>query len=217
MRIVDLSATIDAETTVYPGDPVPRLAPAATIDADGFNVLQISMGSQTGTHVDAPLHFHRGGTPIDEMALDLFLGPAVLLDCSGQAPESEIGLERIREQVSTTAGEKILLVRTGWDRHWRSELYFRHPHLSPQACAFLLDLGFRTFLFDMLSPDPTTEGAEFPVHHMIADADGVIGENLQNLNLIDFDPFVSCLPLKLGGADGAPVRAVAYPRSFVPR
>jgi kynurenine formamidase len=47
------------------------------------------------------------------------------------------------------------------------------------------------------------------VHHLIAAAGGVIGENLRGFERIDFEPFVSCLPLRLAGADGAPVRAVA--------
>lgn len=215
MRIVDLSVTIDARTTVYPGDPVPRMSPAATIDIDGFNVLHLSMGSQTGTHVDAPLHFHADGEPVDTLPLQLFLGPATLLDCTGEQPESGIGLARVRDQIDAAgAGETIALVHTGWDRYWGEPLYFRHPHLSADACEFLLERGYRTLLFDTLSPDPTSEGSTFPVHHLVADAGGVIGENLRNLGEIDFAPFVSCLPVKLGGADGAPVRAVAFPRDL---
>ena len=68
-RIVDLSHPINAETQVYPGDPVPELSPATTIDRDGYNVLHVSMGSQTGTHVDAPYHFLADGARIDAMDL----------------------------------------------------------------------------------------------------------------------------------------------------
>ena len=47
-------------------------------------------------------------------------------------------------------------------------------------------------------------------HHLVAAAGGVIVENLTNLAAVDFpDPFLSVLPLRLTGADGAPVRAVA--------
>jgi kynurenine formamidase len=53
-RVVDLSLAIDADTQVYPGDPHVRFAPAATIDKDGFNLLSVEMGSQSGTNCDAP-------------------------------------------------------------------------------------------------------------------------------------------------------------------
>lgn len=55
-RIVDLSHVVNADSQVYPGDPTPSFIPAATLDRDGVNVLHVSMGSHTGTHVDAPYH-----------------------------------------------------------------------------------------------------------------------------------------------------------------
>ena len=82
-RIVDLSHPINSETQVYPGDPSPSLTPATTIARDGFNVLHVSMGSQTGTHVDAPYHFLDDGARIDELDLSLFLGPATIVDLRG--------------------------------------------------------------------------------------------------------------------------------------
>jgi kynurenine formamidase len=57
--------------------------------------------------------------------------------------------------------------------------------------------------------DPTTD-SNLPAHLLIADAGGVIGENFRNLELVTWaEPFVSCLPIKLAGADGAPIRAIA--------
>jgi kynurenine formamidase len=78
----------------------------------------------------------------------------------------------------------------------------------------MLDLGVRTFCIDALNidetPDGSHPGAGYPVHHLIAEAGGVIGENFRNLAKVDWaDPFVMTLPLALEGADGAPVRAVA--------
>ncbi len=73
----------------------------------------------------------------------------------------------------------------------------------------MLDRGVRTFCVDAPSIDPTPD-KNLAAHLLIADACGVIGENFRNLELVDWpDPFVSCLPIKLAGADGAPVRAVA--------
>ena len=65
-KAVDLSLSIDEHTQIYPGDPAVRLAPAATIDADGFNILSVEMGSQSGTNCDAPDHFLPDGARIDE-------------------------------------------------------------------------------------------------------------------------------------------------------
>lgn len=221
MRIVDLSVPLDEGTLIYPGDPEPRIGSAATIEQDGFNVLSVCIGSQTGTHVDAPYHFRADGARIDELDLGLFHGPALVLDCTGLAPRSEITWYSVREQAARLDGREIVLVRTDWSRHWRTPDYFRHPYLATDACAEFLGLGVRTFLFDLLSPDRTAGDGEpagdFPVHHLIAEVGGVIGENLCNLDQVDFEPVVSCLPLRLTGADGAPVRAVAIDAGPVTR
>jgi kynurenine formamidase len=78
----------------------------------------------------------------------------------------------------------------------------------------MLDLGVRTFCIDAINIDETPDddhpGEGFPVHHLIARAGGVIGENFRNLAAVDWaEPFVMCLPIALEGADGGPVRAVA--------
>ena len=72
----------------------------------------------------------------------------------------------------------------------------------------------RTFGLDTQSidetPDADNRGLDYPVHRMIADAGGVIIENLRALEQIDFaDPLITAFPLRLTGADGSPVRAVA--------
>ena len=56
-RVIDLSVPVDDSTVVYPGDPAPRFEVFSTIEAQGFNLLAIHLGSQSGTHVDAPFHF----------------------------------------------------------------------------------------------------------------------------------------------------------------
>lgn len=74
----------------------------------------------------------------------------------------------------------------------------------------MLDLGVRTFAIDAINIDETPSEIGYPVHHLIARAGGVIGENLRGLERVDFpDPLVSLLPIALENADGAPVRAVA--------
>ena len=213
VRTVDLSVPLAEDTPVYPGDPVPRIRPASTIAGQGFNLLSVSMGSQTGTHVDAPYHFQEDGSRVDELDLSLFVGPGVVVDARGHQAREPIGWEVVAPYADRLGPGVVLLLHTGWSRYYGTDRYYDHPYLDAGACERLLGLGVRTFLLDAVNidetPDDAHPGAGFPVHHLIAEAGGVIGENLRNLEAIDFDPFVSCLPLRLRGADGAPVRAVA--------
>jgi kynurenine formamidase len=212
-RIVDLSVPLNESTQTYPGDPQPRIARAARIETDGFNLLSVQIGSQTGTHVDAPYHFSEAGLRIDELDLGLFVGPAVVLDVRGCGPRGPIEWDNIAPYADRLRSGIIALFHTGWSAHYGTPAYFDNPFLTADACQRMLDLGVRTFLLDAVNidetPNETHPGIGFPVHHLIADAGGVIGENLRNVEAIDFEPFVSCLPLNLTSADGAPVRAVA--------
>lgn len=207
-RIVDLSHVLSPRTQVYPGDPVPVFTPHATVAADGFDLLRVDMGSQTGTHVDAPRHIVADGAPVDELAVELFVGRGVLLDVRGRvAPRSVITPDMWGEPVLGPGD--IALVHTGWSRYFGADHYFEHPVLGIEACRWLLDRGVRTIGIDAPSVDPTGD-TDLDAHHVLAGAGAVICENLRNLDAIDFaDPFVSLLPIPLEGADGAPVRAVA--------
>jgi kynurenine formamidase len=213
-RIVDLSVPVGPGTQVYPGDPSPRFAVHSTVARDGFNLLHLELGSQTGTHVDAPYHFQDDGARVDQLDLSLFTGPGALIDVRGVGARERITWEHLAPAAALLRPGVIALVCTGWSRHFGTPAYFDNPFLDADAVARMLDLGVRTFCLDALNIDETPgddhPGEGYPVHHLIASAGGVIGENFRNLELVDFpDPFVSCLPIALENADGAPVRAVA--------
>ena len=213
--IVDLSHPLDDDTPVYPGDPVARFTPAATVAADGYNVLHVRMGSQTGTHVDAPYHFLDGGARIDELPLEYFLGPAVVADVRAKPPHGRIEWADLEPWAHLLGPGRILLLRTGWDQHWGTDAYFDHPYLTGDAAARVVAAGVRTVGLDALSLDETVLGGApaggFAAHLAVLGAGGVIIENLRGLGAVpDVDTVVSVLPLRLAGADGAPVRAVAF-------
>ncbi len=213
--IVDLSHPLDDHTPVYPGDPVARFEPATTIDEHGYNVLHVRMGSQTGTHVDAPFHFLADGARIDELPLELFLGPAVVADVRGRAPHAAITWADLAPVADRLGPGRMLLLQTGWDAHWGSNGYFDHPFLDRDAAERVVAAGIRTIGLDALSLDETVLGGEpaggFAAHFAVLGAGGVIIENLTNLAAVGWEaPVVSVLPLRLVGADGAPVRAVAF-------
>ena len=208
-RVVDLSVPLDDATPVYPGDPPVRLEPAATITRDGYNLLAVHLGSQSGTHVDAPFHFRPDGARVDELDLRLFFGPAVLVDVRGRPDRSAIAVADLGP-VERVGPGTVVVLHTGWSAYRGTPRYADHPYLGAEACRALLDRGVRTIGLDTPNIDETPGDASYPCHHMIAAAGGVIVENLADLAAVDFpDPFLSVLPLRLTGADGAPVRAVA--------
>jgi kynurenine formamidase len=186
----------------------------STIARHGFNLLRLDLGTQSGTHVDAPYHFADDGAKVAELDLALFTGPGVVVDVRGLAPRSRIGWDLISPYADRLGSGVVLLLLTGWSARYGTPAYYDHPFLDADACRRLLDLGVRTFCIDAVNLDETPDedhpGEGYPVHHLIAGAGGVIGENFRNLERIDFaDPLVSCLPVALEDADGAPVRAVA--------
>ena len=211
-ELVDLSVPLDAGTQVYPGDPAFVSTPATTIDREGFHVQQISMGSQTGTHVEAPWHFAESGLRIDEVPLERFVRRLVVVDVRGLPPRTPIGSDSLPAR--ELGPDAALVLWTGWSAHWQTDGYFEHPYLRQDACSQALELGVRTFGIDAPNLDetrldrPASEG--FGSHRLIAAVDGVIVENLCNLENLGSGPYtLSILPLRLTGADGAPCRAVA--------
>ena len=115
LRVVDLSVPLDDRTPVYPGDPPVRLTPVATIARDGYNLLAVHMGSQSGTHCDAPVHFLEDGLTLDQLPLERFVGPGVLVDATGLDEREPIGWDRIEPQAGALAPGAIVLLHTGWD------------------------------------------------------------------------------------------------------
>jgi kynurenine formamidase len=213
VNVVDLSVPVDASTVVYPGDPVPRYEVHSTIEGNGFNLLSIHLGSQSGTHLDAPYHFEPDGARIDEVPLALCVGPGVVVDATDLGPREEITWRHVEPVADRIGPGVIVLLRTGWSRHYGEPRYFDHPFLGADACRRMLELGARTFCIDAINIDETPDdehpGVGFPSHHLISQVGGVIGENFRLDDLPQSEFLISCTPLRLTGADGGPVRAVA--------
>lgn len=208
-KIVDLSHCLQNGTVVYPGDPVVNITTATTIEKNGYNLSYVNIGSQSGSHIDAPYHFRNEGTTVDQMNLKRFMGTGLILDFSGKRPGEEITLEEVRRYQDKIAKADIVLFRTDWYKYEHQEVFLNHPYLSGRAGRYLLESGIMTLATDAINLDKTG-GTEFPVHEMYSRSNGIIAENLACFDQVDFDyPFIVFLPLKLTGVDGSPVRAVA--------
>lgn len=228
--LLDLTLPVSTGMPVYPGDPEVALSPALTSAEHGVNVLRVHMGSQSGTHVDAPYHVDDRWPRLDDLPLDRFTGPAVALDLRGLAPRTPVAAERLAPVLPLLGGGVVLLLVTGWSAHWGTPASGAHPWLTERAARAIVATGVRTVGVDAPSVDPSEpagpseppadgprDGGQepLPAHRVLCGAGCVIAENLTGLDRVldaqreGRDVEVSLFPLALAGADGAPVRAVA--------
>ena len=87
-KIVDLSWEFTADTPIYPGDPEPSVTVATTLEKEGYNLSTLVMGTQTGTHVDAPVHFVKGKRSLDTFKPDDMVMPLCVLDLSKEVSQN---------------------------------------------------------------------------------------------------------------------------------
>ena len=209
-RIVDLTHMVTPDMPVFPGTPQPEITAPWTIESHGFLEHQLRLVTHTGTHLDAPAHMLPGGRTLDAVPADRFLGPATVLDAALPGG-SDITVEHLQPHRDRLAGKSYALLHTGWSRFWGDDAYFRDfPALTEDAARWLVDLGITGVGVDAGSID-RGDSSTFPVHHALLSRDVVIVENLTGLGpLVGLDVTFCCLPLKIAGGDGSPVRAVAW-------
>ena len=200
LKIHDLTRTINQDMRVYPGDPQPTFTPHATIKDNNANVTRITLGSHTGTHVDAPWHFLQEGNSIDMEPLDKFIGEAAIIDASGKnnvTAENFSGYD-IRSN-------DIVLIYTG-----TSDRRIDFAYLDVSAAEWIVDHKAKCVGIDTASVEKYGKKAA-PVHKMLLARNVGIIENLVDLKqFAGSRKFFVCLPLPLKGIDGSPARAVLF-------
>ncbi|KAI0667107.1 putative cyclase [Trametes maxima] len=218
--VVDLThALAPGQVPACPGHPCYNASLNFSLaNGDFANVHTLTLGTHTGTHLDAPYHFFNNGTTVDRLDPALLAAaPAVIVDLRAKGAHDLIDwsdLTDAAEEVRRRAA-KVFLLCTGWSERWNTAEYSRHPYVDADAARRLLDLGVRVLGLDTLSPDKVTPEEECAdVHRVVLGNGGVIVENLTNLDMVLERGWknltVSLLPLSLAGCDGSPVRAVAW-------
>lgn len=208
-KFVDLSWDVTEQTPIYPGDPEPKISVATTLENEGYNLSGVYVGTQTGTHVDAPYHFSNEGDTIEKMGLDFFFGEAVVVRVTDKKSNEKITMEDVMPYDEKIKEGTIVLFNTNWYKKVGTEEFFMHPYVSGEVAEYLVNKGVRFLCIDTINADQTG-GTEFPVHDLFSEKRLMIGENWAYFDKIDFDKVVvAAFPLKIVGTDGSPVRAVA--------
>lgn len=200
---VDVSVPIRNGMVHWPGNPEVKIVQTQDLErGDPATVSHLSLGTHTGTHVDAPAHFIVHGAGIDRVSLERLIGPARVLDLGE--------IDRITpahvDPADIRPGDRVLF-KTGNSAHW-DETQFRsdYTYLSFEAANHLVERGVWTVGIDYLSIGGMDRGAE--THHVLLAAGVCIIEGL-DLSRVEQGWYdLVCLPLRLEGLDGSPARVV---------
>jgi arylformamidase len=212
---IDLSHVIEAGMITYKGLPAPlicdhlsRKASRSTYDAGTeFQIGRIELVGNTGTYMDTPFHRYADGYDLADLSLDRIAAcPGLVIDVSGATGRA---IDWMALAADDIAG-KAVLIRTGWDRHWRTDQYFEgHPHLTEAAAIHLRDGGAAMVGIDSFNIDDTSGGTR-PVHTVLLGAGIPIIEHMTGLDRLPASGFTfSAVPPKIRSMGTFPVRAYA--------
>jgi arylformamidase len=189
----------------WPDNPPVRIERMLDMErGDAANVSLISLGAHTGTHMDAPVHFVRGGEGMDRMPLDATVGRARVV---GIQDPTSIKPDELRP-LGLAPGERVLFKTLNSSRAWQTDEFIEDfVYVSQEAARYLVDCGVRTVGVDYLSVGGFhKDGVE--THEALLGAGIWV---IEGLDLSEVEPGeyeLICLPLKVQDSDGAPARAI---------
>jgi kynurenine formamidase len=190
---------------------------------DLFQSTILTMACHGYTHVDAPVHFLPGDRDIAQMPVDQWVGEAAVVDLTHLGDDGEVTAAELEARAQHVRAGDIALLRTDWPRKVsvEDEKFWRDaPFTGRSACEWLVrrrvkavgydyppDRAIRTMIF---SPATKVTREECTTHDVFFPAGITVVEYLTNLDRIGAPRcrFVA-LPLRIEGADGSPVRAIA--------
>lgn len=193
MKIYDISQEVFG-CEVFPGDPAPIVEKLSKIsDGSTCNLTAFSMCAHNGTHVDAPNHFYDNGKTIEQIDLEVYVGITYVVTHTGEiTADDAIGmLEKAREEDSRSA---------------RRILIKGKAVVTSEAAEVFAEAGI--LLIGNESQTVGPEDAPIDVHLKLLGAGISILEGIRLEDVSDGVYFLNAAPLKLGGSDGAPCRAI---------
>lgn len=199
-RWIDVSVPIYAGMVHFPDNPSIEIDTITDVEkGDICTLSKLTMGTHTGTHVDAPIHFLPGGTGAEDVPLDNLIGPARVMEIKD--PEA-VRAEDLQTH-NLGANERLLFRTSNSARCWKtSEFIPDFVAIAEDAAAYLAGLNTLAVGIDYLSAgSPKT-------HRTLLGAGVVIIEGLNLTGISQGRYELLCLPLKILGGDGAPARVL---------
>ncbi|HEV7397159.1 MAG TPA: cyclase family protein [Pyrinomonadaceae bacterium] len=209
MRLFDVSVPISALTPTYPGDPGIHLREWLSLEkGDAANVTVLYFGAHTGTHIDAPAHFVKGGAKLDSLSLNTLLGEVRVIEI----PEDVYEITESLVETLCPAGPTRVLFKTRNSNFWNEqtgEFHTDYTYISSGAARRLVSNGIQLVGIDYLSVE-RYQSDNFETHEVLLSNGVVIIEGLDLRDVPGGVYELICLPIKIAGGsgDGAPARVV---------
>ena len=203
MKVYDISVPLRLDMPTYEGEPGPTLEFRKLLSkGDSATVSVLSLGSHTGTHVDAPSHFLEGAHGVEELPLDALVGPAYVAEFTGNTHITATDLELM----AIPADCERLLFKTRNSVLWDDpEFHTDFIALAPDAGRKLAERDLRLVGIDYLSIE-RFGASPHEVHETLLAGGVVILEGLDLRHVPPGGYFLVCAPLNVVGAEGAPAR-----------
>ena len=211
--LVDLSHAVEHGMITYKGLPAPLICDFLSREqsrshyAPGteFHIGKIEMVANTGTYLDSPFHRYAHGKDLSELPLER------LANLDGVVIRWDLQKGRAIDRAAFKGHDlrgKAVLVRTGWDTHWRTDQYFEgHPYLTRHAAEYLVEAGAALVGIDSFNIDDTDDQTR-PVHSLLLAAEVPIVEHLQGLGQLLGAAFrFFAVPVKVKNMGTFPVSA----------
>jgi len=206
-RTYDISVPLTAGMPLYPGDPPFEIEALPHDGAAPYVISRLGLSTHSGTHVDAPAHFLPGGATVDQLPVDILVGKARVVELLEQER-----IERADLEAQDMRDDLRVLIKTRMSGLMQKSAFQEdHVYLARDAALYLAQAGIKLVGFDYLSID-RYGATDFPAHRALLDAGVVIveGLDLSDVQAGEYDLF--CLPLRIGGGDGAPARVLLRSR-----
>jgi len=199
-KIIDISLSLSEQTIIYPGNPKVDIK---IIKGKTSTHSEITIGSHTGTHMDAPGHVFENSTGVDNVDLGKIVGECRVLDMT--RVKEAIGIDDLKKE-KIKKGERIL-VKTRNSKRGFEQFYDNYIYLDGVAAEFLAKKKISLFGIDYLSVKKRGGPDNRPHTELLKNGVAIF----EGLDLSKVKPgkyFFVGLPLKFTGLDGAPARAI---------
>ncbi len=202
---IDISPQIDERLAVWPGDvPFSRTEQNTIASGDPINLSSIGTTLHLGAHVDAERHYVEGGRDVAAWPLERFIGPCEVVHVPAERGGWVLP-EQLRGQLTMPQTPRVLLRTDTYPdaAHFNNDFAGIHP----DTVDLLAERGVVLVGIDTPSVD-RFEDATLPAHQRFGERGMTILEGLRLASVPAGMYELIALPLRIGGGDGSPVRAV---------